>query len=111
MGFMVPVAEHLVMYHVETEVGLELVPQNVCGILDLAAMGVHGPGRVKADLRDYLEGSTVREVERKEGWYSRLSAPGYTDTTSWMGPYGSADEALAEVKAFRLRCPDNVNIF
>ena len=32
-----------------------------------------------------------------DGYYSRLSAPGYLDCTDWTGPYDSADEAGAEL--------------
>lgn len=31
--------------------------------------------------------------ELKEGWFARLSAPGYMDATDWSGPFDSEEEA------------------
>lgn len=32
-------------------------------------------------------------TDRREGWFYRLSAPGYMDCTDWSGPYASEVEA------------------
>lgn len=95
MGFMRPVAEHMVMYHVETDVGTELVPESVCGKVDLDS--AYGVGRVYSFCQDP---ESCKEVVRKEGWYSRLSAPGYLDATDWHGPFETSDEALTECQEF-----------
>lgn len=106
MGFMQPFAERMAMYHVETNEGTELVPEDVCGKLmhDSCDEDVCDVGQVCTDcawqLRDYLEGSKVYEYSRKEGWYARLSAPGYLDCTGWDGPHDTAELALAAVKDF-----------
>lgn len=87
---MVPVAEHFAAYHVETNAGTEIVPEDVCGaIVDVDDEGETG------QLAQYCEGSRIESVERKVGWYARLSAPGYLDCTGWDGPHATADEALA----------------
>ncbi len=31
------------------------------------------------------------------GWYCRLSAPGYLDSTEWSGPFESEEEAMASL--------------
>ena len=41
-----------------------------------------------------LEGQEELE-EVCEGFYCRLSAPGYLDATEWSGPYDTRDEALS----------------
>jgi hypothetical protein len=100
MAFMQPVAERMVMYHVETNVGTELVPEDVCSKLDCEVC--ERTGKVCSETEDalspYLEGSEIQSVTRKEGWYARLSAPGYLDATDWHGPFKTADAALADVK-------------
>ena len=35
--------------------------------------------------------------ERSDGFFARLSAPGYMDCTYWNGPYETAAEAAAEL--------------
>jgi hypothetical protein len=95
MGFMIPTAEYFAAYHVETNCGTEIVPEDVCGsIVDVEDEGETG------QLAQYCEGSRVESVERKQGWYARLSAPGYSDCTGWDGPYDTSQEALDAVKEF-----------
>jgi hypothetical protein len=36
-------------------------------------------------------------VERVEGWFYRLSAPGYADCTEWTGPFATEAEARASL--------------
>jgi hypothetical protein len=91
MAFMTPHIEHMVMYHVETNHGTELVPEEVCGIL---ADDEHP----WPELKQYLEGSRTYSVTREEGWYGRLSANGYLDCTEWDGPHATAWDALQRVK-------------
>lgn len=94
MGFMVPVAEHMVMYHVETNYGTEYVPEEVCGVLmTCTPSGIVADGELDS-LSDYVEGSEIRAAVRNEGWYSRLTAPGYLDSTEWEGPYATSEEAI-----------------
>ena len=96
MAHMIPVAEHFAAYHVETSAGVEVVLEEV-GKLDL-----EDEDACRDSLFDYLEGTIVESaedaIERKEGWYAHLSAPGYMDQTEWQGPYATADEALDAVK-------------
>jgi hypothetical protein len=37
------------------------------------------------------------EAEKVEGWFARLSAPGYMDCTDWDGPYKTREEAYSEL--------------
>ena len=39
----------------------------------------------------------VDEVCSDTGWWTRLSADGYLDTTEWSGPYDTADEARRHI--------------
>jgi hypothetical protein len=99
MAFTIPVAEKLAAYHVETENGTEIVPETVCGALrNEACLTPYESVENLAALEPYLEGSRVESVERREGWYGRLSASGYLDCTEWQGPYETADAALDAVK-------------
>ncbi len=111
MAFMIPQTEHLTMYHVEThEAGTEQIPQDVCGdlgeLLDLGLDDVTASSEaLVARLRPYLEGHAI---EVYTGWYSRLSAPGYLDCTSWDGPYATEKQARAACRD-EYECDDNGN--
>lgn len=106
MAHMRPFAERFAAYHVETDNGTEIVPVDVCGTLDESdpcfagqAKIIHETPANVARLRDYLECSgKVYGIERREGWYARLSAPGYLDCTSWDGPHATCTAALDAVK-------------
>jgi hypothetical protein len=94
MAHMKPVAEHFAAYHVETNCGTEIIPEDCCG---------KAPDELTSNLytdffADYIEGSHVESYDRHEGWYARLSAPGYLDATEWHGPFDTEAEALASVK-------------
>lgn len=97
MAHMQPVAEYFAAYHVETSDRTEIVPEDVCGeITDVSDPGEYG---FLAGYLNCLVGNTdIRSVERKEGWYGRLSADGYLDCTEWEGPYATAEEALDAIK-------------
>jgi len=44
-------------------------------------------------LTDLTQAKEVDLYELKEGWFARLSAPGYMDCTDWCGPFKSEEEA------------------
>jgi hypothetical protein len=99
MAHMKPVADHFVAYIVETDHGTEIIPESLCGTIDLS--GTELLDEDAQSILEFTEGSRIRsvdDVERKEGWYSRLSAPGYLDCTAWQGPYATEAEALAAVQ-------------
>ena len=101
MAFMKPIVEYMAMYHVETNMGTEYVPEEVCGPIDL-----EGDGNDGEELLAYLEGRRIQGVERRTGWYGRLSAPGYLDCTDWQGPYPTTEEALDSIKE-QYECDNN----
>lgn len=39
----------------------------------------------------------TRCIPAEPGWFSRLSAPGYMDSTGWQGPYETEEAALKAV--------------
>lgn len=106
MAHMKPVVEHMVCYHVDTNQGTEIVPENVCGKIDLT----DAPSLLNECQRvlRYCEGNCVNDIERKEGFYSRLSANGYMDCTDWNGPYTTAELALNACKE-QYECDDEGN--
>ncbi len=95
MAHMIPDVDYFVAYRVSTECGDELVPEDACGEIDLAGEPTAAEWR---HLQDFLEGDRIAGVERVEGYFGRLSAPGYLDCTEWDGPYATAEEALAALK-------------
>ena len=104
MAFMRPIADHFAAYHVETNEGTIVVPVDVCGDLDHAGATFNGTIVIVretdanvAQLADYIPSGKVYGIERREGWYARLSAPGYLDCTEWDGPHGSEESAIASV--------------
>jgi hypothetical protein len=92
-------------YVVETENGTTYLPMDVCGALDGAEKGAtyYKPeeavdfdamdatdkedserwGEWCAQLRDYVSGREIREINASVGSLYRLSAPGYMDCTEW----------------------------
>lgn len=93
MAFMKPVAEHFAAYIVDTDHGVEIVPESVCGTIKIEDNEPCDNG-----LEAYIEVSHIFDVERRQGWFARLSADGYLDCTSWNGPHETKALALAAVK-------------
>ncbi len=95
MAFMQPQAQEMSAYRIETMMGAEMVPAFLVG---------DNPST--ADLRQYVEGEPLEgaEPESEHGWYSRFSAPGYTDQTDWMGPFPSEARALLELADQHMTC-------
>ena len=90
MAFMEPEYEHAThhnpWYSVETTHGTELVPGDLVGYRPTLA-----------DLAEYTEGEP-RSFEPVTGYFARLSAPGYLDTTDWSGPFATLEEAMADIR-------------
>lgn len=107
MAFMKPEAEHMTAYMVEVGGETCCVPTDVCDVPDeLAAKAIGEDGYVTDEhLDEFADGvklylhqiGDVTEIKRVEGWFARLSAPGYLDATEWCGPFYSEDEALGAV--------------
>jgi hypothetical protein len=87
MSFMQPQIELGEWYQVETNYGTETVPADLIDLplkLDeTATTDNHGLAHMAEALRDYLEGTQVREITRIKGYGARLSAHGYMDCTEW----------------------------
>lgn len=98
---------------VDTDLGGEVIPSDVVDMKEareLQSMMAADPG-VPVDLKDfdlgkYVQGSQLYELDIKEGFGARLSAPGYLDSTDWTffdneadameyleNAYGSDDES------------------
>lgn len=68
--FMKPQIEHGSWHICDTNNGLCVVPADLCA------------GNL-VDVLLYCDATVVYEVETKEGYGARLSAPGYMDCTDW----------------------------
>lgn len=62
-----------------------LVPESVCSTSQV-------PDNL-SEFEDYTEGGEVIEVESVFGFFCRMSAPGYMDSTDWIGPFDTEEEA------------------
>lgn len=93
MSHLRPQAVHGLFLVVETDAGTEMFPADLVGV---SKEGNLDP--LKLNLKDYIEGREVFEVECVLGWFSRLSAPGYMDCTDWSGPFPSEAAALAHLE-------------
>jgi hypothetical protein len=83
MAFMQKQVDRFSAWRVETTCGTECVPVDVCGDVE--------------NLGQYIEGTEQDAPELVEGWFCRLSAPGYMDCTEWSGPHQTRVQALAEL--------------
>ena len=95
MAFMKLDVQFFTAYHVDTECGTEIVPTAIAGAIDLDAEPTTDAWE---GLLMYCEGSRIEGVEKKTGFYARLSAPGYLDCTSWDGPHATREAALLSVR-------------
>lgn len=86
MAFMQKQAERFKAWQVETSIGGECVPFELVGN-DLTAIGQYCEGKPR-------ESDDSIDAELVEGWFCRLSAPGYMDCTEWHGPYETEQEAM-----------------
>ena len=50
-------------------------------------------------LCDQYAESKVTEAEAVLGWFARMSAPGYMDSTEWCGPFDSEEKAIDHLEA------------
>lgn len=90
----------------ETLAGAEMFPADLVGVdepFEQVLLGTDEPtDPVDGDMLDrmepFLSGSNVVSVECVEGWFARLSAPGYLDSTDWSGPFPSEAAALAHLE-------------
>ena len=98
MSFMQPEIWQENYYEIETTHGTEIVPVEVCGILDVSELTDEDyESHVWQDLLrewfgDYCEGEPLN-AELKIGWLYRLSAPGYMDCTD-TGSAETEEEAI-----------------
>ena len=90
MAFMEKQAEHMACWQIETTSGTESVPA------DLVGDKLSPVESTRFELAPYLEGTPLRDADPEyvEGWFARLSAPGYLDCTDWSGPFASEKEAM-----------------
>jgi len=87
---MIPEYDHGVFWSVESEKGWStLVPGHLVGS-DPALQ----------DFTDYTECGEPLSFEKAEGWFARLSAPGYLDSTDWSGSFETEKEAREHVRDF-----------
>lgn len=92
MSFMCPEIWQESYYTVETKHGTEIVPVDVCGILE-ETDDEWTDEELQDHFRDYIEGGEVYSAELSEGWLYRLSAPGYMDCTD-TGSAATEQEAI-----------------
>ena len=86
MAFMVPTAQRLTFKRDAFQVNYGHRCAECNKTLDPGALGVY-----------LCEGDPVCGECFVDGWYGRLSAPGYLDATDWNGPFATSDAALAGV--------------
>jgi hypothetical protein len=83
------VQEHF--YRIGTDTCEEyLIPESVCNTMQT-------PDNPES-FQEYTECGNVVDVESVFGFFCRLSASGYTDSTDWIGPFDTESEAKAELE-------------
>lgn len=89
MAFMVPVAEHFEMAELVESTSAPFECSECGKLRKRYNITAGGDGQVIC--------TSSNCAPPIPGWYSRLSAPGYMDCTSWHGPYSSEEKALKAV--------------
>ncbi len=79
-------------YEIDGDVGVEFVPFDLVGEVDLDEFDDYSNHPIPAQLTDYVETSQATRIEVVEGFGARMSAPGYLDCTCWC-VYHSIEEA------------------
>lgn len=107
MAFMVPEAIYGRAYLVDGPCGTDIIPDDVCGTVDIDDDGwtrdndtcwsprSGSVADVPTDIAEYCENDRAESVKVVTGWFARLIAPGYLDCTDWSGPYATEAEALS----------------
>ena len=86
MSFMQKQITHEHFYRISTDSCEEyLIPESVCG----SGQVIDNP----ESFQEYVESGTAVEVESVFGYFCRMSAPGYMDSTDWIGPFDTEEEA------------------
>ena len=86
-AFMVPQYDQGIFWEIESKYGEgTLVPGDLVG---------SDPSL--EDFKDYIEGDPA-SFERVEGWFARLSAPGYMDATEWSGPFDTEKDSREDIE-------------
>jgi hypothetical protein len=64
-----------------------------------ASLAELNEGFMVPDVQSFMAGDWEDEdgQECEDGFYCRLSAPGYLDCTEWSGPFETEEEAVAEL--------------
>ena len=77
---------HEHFYRITTDYCEEyLIPESVCSSNQV-------PDNPES-FDEYCETGTPIEIDCVFGYFARMSAPGYTDCTEWIGPFDTEDEA------------------
>lgn len=95
MSFMQPEIWQDRFYTLQTNVGTETVPVDVCGILE-EADDEWTPEELSDHFGDYIEGTKIYSCELSSGWLYRLSAPGFLDCTE-TGSAETEHEAIETI--------------
>lgn len=91
MAFMKPQVYFDQYYHVETNIGSEIVPADLISLpfaVNFKAGGYFDPYHecfpsLARALTPYCEGTSISNVQPRQGFLARMSAPGYLDCTEW----------------------------
>ena len=81
-------------YEIDGDMGIEFVPFDLVGEVDLDEFDDYSNHSIPTQLSDYVETSQASRIEVIEGFGARMSAPGYLDCTEWY-VYPSIEEAKA----------------
>ena len=91
------ITEYQKFYEVDGDMGVEFVPFDLVGEIDLDEFDDYSNHSIPAPLSDYVETSQASRIEVIEGFGARMSAPGYMDCTSWC-VYPSIEEAESDLE-------------
>lgn len=88
------ITEYQKFYEIDGDVGVEFVPFDLVGEVDLDEFDDYSSHPIPKPLSDYVETSQASHIEIIEGFGARMSAPGYMDCTEWC-VFNSIEEAKA----------------
>lgn len=97
MSFMQPEVTNEEFEIIETTNGTEMFPVGTISDSELLERINYQVGKKDTNFTSLEDAKSENLYKRETAFFARLSAPGYTDCTDWIGPFENEVEAMQEL--------------